>query len=457
MKNNYLTGKSNVKVDKGFLKQMLLIAVPIMLQNLVSSSLNMVDTIMIGKLGEVEIAAVGIANQYFFLFHMIILGLSAGCSVFISQYWGMKDFKNIKRIIGLGLLSAIVASIVFMISGFINPERIILIFNKDSQVMEIGGRYLSIVLFSYIFTAISLIYSFSLRSIGNTITPLIVNVIALLTNVFLNYVLIFGKFGVPALGVEGAALATLIARVIEALVIVIFVYKGKGVLAAKFSELKDLSMAFVKKSYKIIFPVLLNDLLWASASLIYSVVYGRMGIEATASVQISNTVNNMFMVVTFGMASAASIMIGKSIGEGKEEEAIDYSKKFMVVSFFVSLVIGLGLAIAAPFILNLFNVSEQVRRSSLVMLYTISVIFVIRFMGMLIIVGILRGAGDAKMSLAIEGSTMWFIGVPLTILGAFVFKLPVHMVYGLAIIEEIVKFILGFMRLRSGKWINNIT
>ena len=297
--NNFFTEKLNVKVDRGFLKKMLLIAVPIMLQNLVSSSLNMVDTIMIGKLGEVEIAAVGIANQYFFLFHMIILGLSAGCSVFISQYWGMKDFKNIKRIIGLGLLSAIVASIVFMISGFINPERIILIFNKDSQVMEIGGRYLSIVLFSYIFTAISLIYSFSLRSIGNTITPLIVNVIALLTNVFLNYVLIFGKFGVPALGVEGAALATLIARVIEALVIIIFVYKGKGVLAAKFSELKDLSMAFVKRSYKIIIPVLLNDLLWASASLIYSVVYGRMGIEATASVQICNTVNNMFMVVTF--------------------------------------------------------------------------------------------------------------------------------------------------------------
>ena len=455
--NNFFTEKLNVKVDRGFLKKMLLIAVPIMLQNLVSSSLNMVDTIMIGKLGEVEIAAVGIANQYFFLFHMIILGLSAGCSVFISQYWGMKDFKNIKRIIGLGLLSAIVASIVFMISGFINPERIILIFNKDSQVMEIGGRYLSIVLFSYIFTAISLIYSFSLRSIGNTITPLIVNVIALLTNVFLNYVLIFGKFGVPALGVEGAALATLIARVIEALVIVIFVYKGKGVLAAKFSELKDLSMAFVKRSYKIIIPVLLNDLLWASASLIYSVVYGRMGIEATASVQICNTVNNMFMVVTFGMASAASIMIGKSIGEGKEEEAVDYGRKFMVVSFFVSLIIGLGLALMAPFILTLFNVSEQVRRSSLIMLYTISVIFVIRFMGLLIIVGILRGAGDARRALVIEGSTMWLIGVPLTILGAFVFKLPVHMVYGLAIIEEIVKFILGFKRLRSGKWIKNIT
>ena len=163
------------------------------------------------------------------------------------------------------------------------------------------------------------------------------------------------------------------------------------------------------------------------------------------------------LVVTFGMASAASIMIGKSIGEGKEEEAIDYSRKFMVVSFFVSLVIGLCLAIAAPFILNLFNVSEQVRRSSLIMLYTISVIFVIRFMGMLRIVGILRGAGDAKMSLAIEGSTMWLIGVSLTILGAFVFKLPVHMVYGLAIIEEIVKFILGFKRLRSGKWIKNIT
>ncbi|NLJ58235.1 MAG: MATE family efflux transporter, partial [Tissierellia bacterium] len=290
-----------------------------MIQNLVTSSLNMADTVMVGKLGEVEIAAVGIANQYFFIFTMILTGLCGGCSVFISQYWGKKDYTNIKRMLGLGLLSALFISIVFMAVGFISPETIISVFNKDAIVIDLGGRYLFIVLFSYVFTAVTFVYGYSLRSIGNTVAPLIVNIVALLSNVFLNYVLIFGKLGAPALGVEGAALATLISRVIEAIVLVILVYLDKGVFAAKASELLDLTMDFFKKSYRIILPVLLNDVLWAMASLIYSVVYGRMGTGATAAIQICNTVNNMFMVVTFGMASASAIMVGNSIGQGKEE------------------------------------------------------------------------------------------------------------------------------------------
>ena len=444
-------------IDRKFLSNMLKIALPIMIQNLVTSSLNMADTIMVGKLGEVEIAAVGIANQYFFLFTMILTGLCGGCSVFISQYWGKKDSTNIKRMLGLGLVSALIVSIVFMVAGFVSPETIISLFNKESIVIDLGGKYLFIVLFSYIFTAITFVYGYSLRSIGNTVAPLIVNIAALLCNVFLNYVLIFGKLGTPALGVEGAAIATLIARVLEAIILVILVYLDKGVFAANASELLNLNMDFFKKSYTIILPVLLNDVLWAMASLIYSVVYGRMGTGATAAIQICNTVSNMFMVVTFGMASASAIMVGNSIGEDKDDQAIDYAKKFMAVSLFVSILLGLILALTAPLILDLFNVSEEVRSSTLIMLYIISFIFVVRFLGMIIIVGILRGAGDARSSLIIEGSTMWFIGVPLTIMGAFLFKLPVHLVYALAILEEAAKFILGLMRLKSRKWINNIT
>lgn len=444
-------------IDRKFLSNMLKIALPIMIQNLVTSSLNMADTIMVGKLGEVQIASVGIANQYFFLFTMILTGLCGGCSVFISQYWGKKDFANIKRMLGLGLASALFVSVVFMAAGFISTDAIISLFNKDSIVIDLGGKYLFIVLFSYIFTAVTFVYGYSLRSIGNTVAPLIVNIAALLCNVFLNYVLIFGKLGAPALGVEGAAIATLIARVLEAIILVILVYKDKGVLAANASELLDLSRDFFKKSYNIILPVLLNDVLWAMASLIYSVVYGRMGTGATAAIQICNTVSNMFMVVTFGMASASAIMVGNSIGEGKEDQAVDYAKKLMAVSLIVSIILGLSLALTAPLILDLFNISIEVRSSTLIMLYIISFIFVIRFLGMVIIVGILRGAGDARSSLIIEGLTMWFIGVPLTIMGAFLFKLPVHLVYALAILEEVVKFILGLMRLKSRKWINNIT
>ena len=449
--------RTNSRVDKEFLRNMLKIALPIILQNLVTSSLNMIDTVMVGRLGEVEIASVGIANQYFFFYNMILIGVSAGCSVFISQYWGKRDYTNIKRILGIGLASVLFVSIAFMIVGFINPGKIISIFNKETNVIDMGGKYLYIVLFSYSFTAITYIYSFSLRSIGNTIVPLIVNIAALLCNVFFNYVLIFGKLGAPALGVEGAAIATLIARVVETIVIVFLVYKGNGVFAAKLSELKDISLQFLIKSYKIILPVLLNDVLWAMASLIYSFVYGRMGTGATAAVQICNTVSNMFMVVTFGMASASSIMVGNSIGEGKEDLTIEYSKKFMRVSLVVSIFLGLCMALATPLILSLFNVSNEVRNSTLIMLYTISLIFAIRFMGLVILVGILRGAGDAKSTLIIETATMWLIGVPLTILGAFVFRLPVHLVYALAILEEVVKFILAFKRLKSRKWINNVT
>jgi putative MATE family efflux protein len=453
----YKSLKLYSRVDREFLINMLKIALPIMIQNLVASSLNMADTVMIGKLGEVEIAAVGIANQYFFFFSMILIGLCGGCSVFISQYWGKKDFANIKRMLGLGLVSVLLVSIVFMAAGFTNPGKIISLFNKDSTVIDLGGKYLFIVLFSYIFTAITFIYSYSLRSIGNTVAPLIVNIAALLCNVFLNYILIFGKFGAPALGVEGAAIATLIARVVEAIILVFIVYKDNGVFAASLTELKDLSTSFFKKSYKIIVPVLLNDVFWAMASIIYSVVYGRMGTGATAAVQISNTVSNMFMVVTFGMASASAIMIGNSIGEGREDQTIDYAKKFMGISLFVSIILALSLALTSSLILDLFNVSNEVRSSTLIMLYIISLIFIVRFLGMVIIVGILRGAGDARSSLIIEGFTMWFIGVPLTIMGAFLFKLPVHQVYALAILEEVVKFILGLMRLKSRKWINNIT
>ena len=216
-------------IDRKFLSNMLKIALPIMIQNLVTSSLNMADTIMVGKLGEVEIAAVGIANQYFFLFTMILTGLCGGCSVFISQYWGKKDFTNIKRMLGLGLVSALFVSIVFMAAGFFSPETIISLFNKESIVIDLGGKYLLIVLFSYIFTAVTFVYGYSLRSIGNTVAPLVVNIAALLCNVFFNYVLIFGKLGAPALGVEGAAIATLIARVLEAIILVILVYLDKGV------------------------------------------------------------------------------------------------------------------------------------------------------------------------------------------------------------------------------------
>lgn len=443
--------------QKRFYRQMVLIALPVMIQNFISSLLNMIDTVMVGKLGEIEIAAVGIANQYFFFFNMFLIGLCAGCSVFISQFWGKKDVANIKRILGIGLISAVIASFVFIFIGFLNPHKVMALFNNDKTVIELGARYLKIVLVSYLFTGITFVYSFSLRSIGNAVLPMLISCVALLCNAFLNYVLIFGKFGAPALGVEGAALATLIARVVEATILVASVYLGKGVLAASVRELLDFSLEFVQKAYRTIFPVILNDMCWGLASLVYVAVYGRMGTQDVAAIQICNTINNLFMVVIFGMSSAAAVMIGNSIGAGKEWLGRKYATKFSILSVEVGIVLGLLIAITSPAMLGFFNVSDIVINSSQKILYIISIIFFIRVLGIMLIVGILRGGGDAARAFIIEGFTMWLIGVPLTILGAFVWHFPVYMVYGLAIMEEIAKCILGLMRLKSGRWIRNVT
>lgn len=253
--------------DKEFYNKMLVIALPVMIQNFITSFLNMIDTVMVGKLGETEIAAVGIANQYFFIFIMFLIGLSAGCGVFIAQFWGKRDLQNIKRIIGIGLISAVIVSVLFTILGVLFPRQIMLIFNNDPLVINLGASYLRIVLISYIFTAVTFVYSFSLRSIGNAIQPMLISAVALIVNVFFNYMLIFGKFGAPALGVEGAALATVVARGLETVILVVSIYSNRGVLAASVGELTDLNFTFIKRSYRTIFPVILNDMCWGLGSL----------------------------------------------------------------------------------------------------------------------------------------------------------------------------------------------
>ncbi|CAH2214037.1 MATE family efflux transporter [Tepidibacter aestuarii] len=442
--------------DSKFYKNLLKIALPIMIQNFIASSLNMVDTMMIGKIGETQIAAVGIANQYFFFFNLIIIGMFSGCSIFISQFWGKKDCDNIRRVLGLGLLSGCIISIIFTIVALAIPNKIISLFNKDLIVIEQGVEYLRIVSMSYIFTAITFNYSFASRSIEKVLLPMIVSSIALLSNTFLNYIFIFGNFGMPSMGVKGAAIATLISRIIEMILLIGLIYYKRGILSATFKKMFDFNKIFIKTVYKTVVPVVLNEGCWGAGFVVYSIVYGRIGTQAMAAVQICNTIHNLFMVIIFSMASSSVVMIGNKIGAGEEEEAKIYAKKLLIVGCLVGFLISILLYNMSSYILSFFNVSDTVTYYCLMMIYTICAILVIRVFNILLVVGILRGGGDSKYSLCIEAFTMWIIGVPIAFLGAFVFKLPVHYVYALVTIEEIVKFIIGYMRLKSDRWIKNI-
>ncbi len=448
------TKKSNQSI---FYSTLLKLAVPIVIQNLITSSINMVDTVMIGKIGEVEIAAVGIANQYFFLFNLLIIGLTSGAGVFISQYWGKKDKENIRRILGFSLITSVIFSVLFTILALLMPEKIMVLFNKDPYVIQLGVDYLKIVSISYIFTAISLVFGVSSRCVEDTVAPMFVSILALFTNATLNYIFIFGHLGFPAMGVKGAAIATLIARIVEALVLVLYIYYKKGVLAAKWKQMVDINKNFVQKTMHTVIPVVINDMFWAVASIIYSISYGNLGTQAMAAVQITTTIQNVFMVLSFGLANGSAVMIGNKVGAGNIDEAQEYTKRFVKLSVLVGLFIGGLLAISATTVLSFFNVSKEVYTSALRILYITSLIMAIKVLGVVIIVGILRGGGDATHALKVEALTMWLVGVPLALLGSFVFKFPVEVVVLMVGLEEVAKVAFSIKRLRNSDWIRQVT
>ena len=442
--------------DKEFYNTLIAIALPIVIQNFINSFLNMIDTVMVGELGETAIAAVGIANQYFLIFSILIFGMYSGCGIFISQFWGKEDVKNIRRILGISLIFGVSISIVLSTIAFIFPKQIITIFNNDPEVIKLGSEYLRVICPSYIITAISLSYSFALRCVGEARIPMLVSGVALLCNAFLNWVFIFGNLGAPVMGVGGAALATAIARLVEMILIVSYVYKTKNAIAAKFSEMIDLTKDFVGKTVVTVIPVVLNEACWGFGTVTYTAVYGRIGKGAVSAMQICGTVQNLFMVVIFGMANACTVMIGNKIGAGEEETGRDYAKKFTILGCIAGAILGMLLGITAPYILKLFKLSSGVANDAKMILYITALVMVIRVFNIIMIVGILRGGGDTKYSLIAEGATMWFIGVPLAFIGAFVFKLPVYWVAALITVEEIVKCGLGLSRLLSNKWVNNV-
>jgi putative MATE family efflux protein len=442
--------------DKKFYKAALRLAIPIAIQNLILSSLNLVDNIMIGKLGDSAIAGVGIANQLSFLMNLFLFGVVSGSSIFIAQYWGSRDTKNIKRILGLCLISGILVSFVFSIIGLAIPTKVLNIFIKDAEVVSLGSKYLRIVSLSYTVTAISFAFSFTLRSIGNVKLPLIVSTTALGVNTFLNYALIFGNYGFKALGVEGAAIATVIARLIEATVLIFVIYRNKYPIAGSLKEYLDLSSKFIGKFYNVTGPVIFNEGIWALGVTTYSLVYSRMGKEVLAATNISSTIERIAFVTFLGFGNACAVMIGNKIGAKKEETAFVYAIRFLLINTVLGIVVGLFIYIGAPHILSVYSVSETTLTYSRNILIVLSFSLWVKIFNYTNIVGILRSGGDTKFCLFLDTCGMWFVGIPLVALGGLYWGLPIHIVYIFVYMEEAAKLIIGLPRVLSKKWINNL-
>ncbi|MTK10550.1 MAG: MATE family efflux transporter [Clostridiaceae bacterium] len=443
--------------DKKFLKTLFKLALPIALQNLILSSLNLVDTIIIGGLGEYAIAGVGIANQYFFLLNLVLFGVVSGSSIFTAQYYGDNDIPNIKRILGISILTSGTAAFIFFIVGFFFNSQIISIFSTDKIVISIGSEYLRIIVFSYVITAITFSYSFTLRSIGQVKIPMLISVIALAINTILNYLLVYGYFGMPKLGTNGSAIATLIARTIEMILMITVVYSQKLIIAAKVREMLDLSIDFVKNFFKITAPVILNESMWSLGVSMYAIVYARMGTEVIAATNISATIERITWVIFMGLGNACAVMIGNKIGEGNKDEAYLLAKRFIVLCPILAILAGLIVFFTSGWTLSVYKVSPTVYNYSHNILMVFSIFLIAKVINYVSVIGIFRSGGDTKFCLILDTAGVWLIGVPLAFLGGLVLKLPIHFVYVLVYLEEVVKLMFCIPRIISKKWINNLT
>lgn len=442
------------KINNKFIKSLMILAVPIILQNLITASLNLLDNIMVGHLGVSEIAAIGLANQYYLLFFMTITGCAFGSGIFMSQFWGRKEIKNIKKYLGLSLISAVAFSILFAIGAIIYPKYIIRIFTSDAKVISLGVGYLKYVSLSYILTAVSVSIQTCLRSTGQTSLPMKGSIIGLFFNGILNYIFIFGKLGVPSMGVSGAAIGTTFARGVELLYLTYMIYSKDNVIKSTLKELFGFSSFMIKSYIQKATPVIANDFLWILGMTFYSKAYALLGVEAIATMQISLIMNSLFLICGQGIAIAASIMIGNNIGKGmsfKEIKKDAYNISIFTIS--IGIVIGMIFFLIAPYITLLFKVTKTVEYNVVYIIRIMSVVLPIRFFGVLQIIGTFRSGGDVLYAIYTEMMSLWVIGIPLAFFSAIYLKVDIRIVYMFVCAEDIAKIFFIIPRLRSGKWI----
>jgi putative MATE family efflux protein len=442
--------------SKLYYQQLVVIAIPITLQNLIQSSLNTVDTIMVGKLGEASIAGVGLANQFFFIFLMLLFGINSGTSIFHSQFHGKEDFASIRKCFGFSVKIGLAMSLPFSIGGIFFAPLVLRLFIADPTVIAIGADYLRILSISFIITAVSFSYSTALRSIGHSSVPMMISLVVLTTNTVLNYCLIFGVFGFPKLGVEGAAWATAASRFIEVILFWVIVQKEHGFLHGSFSEMFAIDQKLAQRIWHTILPVVLNETLWGIGVSVYLIAYAKLGTEAVAAYQISNTVFRLFFVLNIGIANACQVMIGQQLGKEDYGTAIAYARRFVKLGVIVGVVLGALMAATGPLILPFFNVSKTVWQDVQYTLWGMGLMMAPKTVSMIYIVGILRGGGDTRYSLYLEIINVYLIGIPLSFIGVLVFHLPIYWVVLLTNVEEVTKALLGTHRLLSNKWAKNV-
>lgn len=454
---------SYMKRGPGFYRQVAALAAPIVLQNLITSTLGMADTFMVGMLGETPMAAVTLANIPLFVVQLFIFGVQSGSSVLISQYWGRQDRQAINRVMGVAMWTAGSVSFLFALVLQLWPVEFLSLFGNQREVVELAAQYGRIAGWSYACSALTMMYVAAYRSMERPQLGLYILVSSMLVNTCLNWVFIFGNLGAPKMGVAGAALATLIARVLELVIVtshMILTRFFRVQPALLLRPGKEMALRFARYGS----PVVCNETMWGLGTSVFPTIMGHMegSTEILAAYTVAGNMDKICMVVSFGLGATAAIIIGREIGAGRPHVVQEVGMALNTLAAMCGIVIGAGLIlfaqITAPAVVYpLFQMSARAGAIASMMMTVQGVIRPLRDFNSVTIVGVLRGGGDVKMATVIDISPLWLAAIPAAAVCGLVLRLDILWVYLAMTLENFVKCGLGLYRLRSGKWIRDLT
>ncbi len=432
------------------------IALPMALQNLVLNLLNMVDTLMVSKVGEMELSAVGLANQPFFVFTLLLFGISSGACVLTSQYYGIDDKKSIKNIVAFAISFSLAMSFVIFLGVFFFPEAVMRFYTSEAPLIELGARYLKVASLSYVFTAFSATFLGIIVSVGEGSLPLKINSIALVVNTVLNYTFIFGNFGAPKMGAEGAALATVISRIIEFSIVIFYIFKLDDKIKMEVKDFFIYNKILIKDFFKYSCPVILNEFFWSFGMSLHSVILGHFSPLMLPAYNIIMVIERIVSSAQLGLGKSAAVIVGIDLGRDDKKMAYQNAKKLLIFGMFSGVFVVFTLIFTRYFVVDLLGLSEETNRV-IYLFMLVEILYAIpRCIATIGIIGIFRGGGDTVFSALADALPIYFVAIPLGFVCAY-FGAPIFLVYLALRTDEPVKLILTLWRFRGKKWMKNVT
>ena len=431
--------------------------IPIALQNLINVGISSVDVLMLGRVGEKVLSGASLGSQIQFILSLFLFGITSGAAVMGSQYYGKGSYDMIEKIYGLALKISMTVTIIFFIAAFFMPETLMHIFSNDPQVMKEGAIYLRYVCASYLFMSFNMVYLNMLRSTGRVKIATLVYFCSMLTNIVINWILIFGMLGAPKMGIAGAAIGTVCARVVETIIILIYDKKKNTIFHFRFSLLRE-SAGSLKKDYvKYALPVVCNELMWGAGFSTIAAILGHMGSPVVAANSVAQVVRNLATVVSFGVANAAGVMIGTAIGENKMEQARMYGNEILKLCTGTGILGALVVLAVRPILMATMTISKESSQYLSMMMFVMAYMVFFQSINATLVVGVFRAGGDTRFGLIIDSLFMWGTSIGVGFLAAFVLKLDVTLVYIILMSDEVLKIPFCLWRFRTYKWINNVT